>query len=235
MKINELITEMAVPSADLLAKTYYHGTRQEYLPLIRNNGLRPGVAGIDGPAIYLSNTIDYIYNFVDDDSIVLRISKYDLINRFGLYNYNHNKEGKIQFDGEHEIQIEDGVIPPTMIEVQINDGWKKLSKTGINEEIKHEDGLMYQCEVTDYHSGETYGYIRLFDEKTKKQIGYLDWSSYRDEVYVQMIKVESEYQRKGYATKIIKYLQEQFPNKKIVYSTTTDDGDKFLKATSERE
>ena len=45
-----------------------------------------------------------------------------------------------------------------------------------------------------------------------------------------MIEVSHEYQRKAYGTKLINYLKKYFDDKKIIYSSTTDSGDKFLKA-----
>ena len=98
------------------------------------------------------------------------------------------------------------------------------------EEVNRKDGLVFQHEVTDSYKGELYGYSRLFDEKSGDLISYIDWSAEGKDVWVRTIETKDRFKRQGYATKLLDSLKDYFPNKKIIFSSTTEEGEGLRKA-----
>lgn len=98
------------------------------------------------------------------------------------------------------------------------------------EEIIRKDGLVFQHEVTDSYKGELYGYSRLFDNDSGDLITYIDWSAEGGDVWIRMIETKDRFKRQGYASKLLDSLKEYFPNKQIVFSSTTEEGEGLRKA-----
>ena len=61
-------------------------------------------------------------------------------------------------------------------------------------------------------------------------VAALEFSVYQDEPYVNMIKVDEKYRRKGIATKLIRKLQEMFPDTQIHMGLASSDGSKLLES-----
>lgn len=59
------------------------------------------------------------------------------------------------------------------------------------------------------------------------QVGKLDYSIYNGIPAIQMVEVENDHRRLGYATELVKQLQRQFPNTEIEWGELTEDGEKF--------
>jgi len=57
-----------------------------------------------------------------------------------------------------------------------------------------------------------------------KLAGYLQYSIYEELPHIQMIEVAEKYRRQGIATKLLKSLQADFPNKSIDTGMRTPDG-----------
>lgn len=65
--------------------------------------------------------------------------------------------------------------------------------------------------------------------KTKKeQVGYVRYTIFRNEIYIQMIEVYSEYKRKGYAEKMLKWLINEYSEYEIYPGMTTEEGTPFI-------
>jgi len=104
--------------------------------------------------------------------------------------------------------------------------------------------LKFYSGVTDSHSGQTNGVLWAYDPtKYKggfdlKQVegpgiyGYIEWVSYQGETQIQMIEVLSEFRRKSVGSQMVKALKDSTSDK-VVWSGTTDDGEKLRKAVGE--
>jgi len=66
-------------------------------------------------------------------------------------------------------------------------------------------------EVTAAYSGQVNGVIRAKDA-AGKQIGYIDWVNFRDEISISMIAVSEEARGAGVATKMVERLLEESPD-----------------------
>lgn len=99
-----------------------------------------------------------------------------------------------------------------------------------NAGVKLNESLDYYTSVKDSYGDELH--CRMTVSEDGKDIGYLDFSVYEDTPYIQMINVKEPYRRKGYATKMIKQLQKQYPNSEIDFGMTTDDGTKLVNSLS---
>ena len=93
-------------------------------------------------------------------------------------------------------------------------------------DFKLNESLDFYTSVKDSYGDELH--CRMTVSEDGKDIGYLDFSVYEDTPYIQMINVKEPYRRKGYATKMIKQLQKEYPNSEIDFGMTTDDGTKLV-------
>lgn len=92
-------------------------------------GIKPSKKGIAGPGVYMGNTEENTeYNAEIDEGTMYRIDKQKLIDKFGLYNTNTNKEGLLQFDDSTgEILLGgNNNVPADMIQVRQNGKWIDL-------------------------------------------------------------------------------------------------------------
>lgn len=87
----------------------------------------------------------------------------------------------------------------------------------------------FQDNVTDAYRDQVNGTLVAGDEAAGKTYGYADYSLYGDELHINMIEVEEAFRRKGVATAIIDRLKSENPDKKIVWSGSTNDGAAFIK------
>jgi GNAT superfamily N-acetyltransferase len=224
MKISELFEDNLSKNDEV----YYHVTPESNIPDILKNGLDPTYSNSDHNGVYLYKSLNDVEDAIGDSEYgylsdkfsedTLAVLKITLPDNFGEIKQHPSAPWEY---------ISYKLIPPQYISLY------KMNESIINEDIVHEDGLMYELSVTDYYKGETFGFIVLYDEVAQKKIGYLDWSKFHDDVWVKMIEIYPEYRRKGYGTKIINFLKKSFPDKTITYSGTTSDGDKFLKGIGE--
>ena len=95
------------------------------------------------------------------------------------------------------------------------------------EELKNlNESLEFYTSVKDSYGDELH--CRLTASEDGKTVGYIDFSVYNEQPYIQMIQVKEPYRRKGYATQMIKQLQKDYPDSEIDFGMTTDDGTKLL-------
>lgn len=64
----------------------------------------------------------------------------------------------------------------------------------------------------------------LFIEQEGRCIASLDFSDYRGEVAVQMLRVSPDHQRQGLGTALLRDLQRRYPNTEIDFGSLTDEG-----------
>jgi len=78
-------------------------------------------------------------------------------------------------------------------------------------------------EVTGSYSGQSNSKITAFENG--KPVGYLEYTVYKDEVQISYIKSN----KPGTGTKLVLYLQSQFPKTEIEWGMMTGDGAKLQK------
>ena len=92
------------------------------------------------------------------------------------------------------------------------------------------DELKIYTETTGSYDGQVdkikYAYLG------ETFVGYLQYSVYEDEPYIQMIEVAEDYKRQGIATKLLKSLQNDYPKKSIHTGLQTDEGSKLFDKVS---
>lgn len=100
----------------------------------------------------------------------------------------------------------------------------------LNSKFELEDlGLVeIHTEMRDYRSGQSY--LTTYAKLGHAWLGHVDWSEYKNEVYIEYVNIKEEYRRKKIATKLFQTIKEQSPGKKINYGATTELGSKFLKS-----
>lgn len=114
------------------------------------------------------------------------------------------------------------------IENKIKDLYQNYPKKDEIPTIVNEQNFEYSETMRDYHSGQSYmtAYAKLDGET----VGWCDYSIYDNKVYIDMLEVDKEYQRKGIATGLMNFIKKENEGKKIIPGMATDDGDKFWKA-----
>lgn len=100
------------------------------------------------------------------------------------------------------------------------------------------DDLSFYNGTTDSYQGQINGVLWAYDKSKYpsgfdlKQVegpgifGYIEWSMYKDEIQIDMIEVLDSYRRMGIAKRMVQELQ-QTTDKPLVWSTTTDSGEKL--------
>lgn len=86
--------------------------------------------------------------------------------------------------------------------------------------------LKYYNEVTDYYSGQTNLAATLY--KDDEPIAAVIYVIYDNELTISDIFVKPEYRRKGYGSRLIKYIKQENPEATYKPSMQTDLGAKFV-------
>ena len=113
-------------------------------------------------------------------------------------------------------------------------GWRRNKYGGlfnINDYMNQKIRNSKKDNITTIIKEEFNG--QIFKSKYSKNengqvTGQLDYVEQNGETMVQMIKVYSQFQRNGYATKLLKSLQKDVGNKDINFDILTDDGKKLI-------
>jgi len=82
--------------------------------------------------------------------------------------------------------------------------------------------------VTDQYRGQTNYITQLIVDG--KNVGYVEYSVYQDQPQIDMIRVDPQYRRQGYATLLVKELQRLYPDSQVKFGMLTPDGEKFHKS-----
>jgi len=79
--------------------------------------------------------------------------------------------------------------------------------------------------VDSYHNQDYYCLLAYIDNRL---VGYIDYSTYKNKIYIGIIKVNQDKRRQGIATELYKRLKYFYPKIKIVRGLITEDGEKFF-------
>ena len=99
--------------------------------------------------------------------------------------------------------------------------------------------VVYINDMSGSHHGQTDHTLAVLTKRSwpikpgleeKELIGYVDYSLFEGKVFVAMIQVLHPYRRQGWGTKIVKYLQGQYPNNPINWGYSTDEGTQFIES-----
>jgi len=79
------------------------------------------------------------------------------------------------------------------------------------------------------HSGGYNGqdnYI-IYAQIENTPVGYIEFSIYNNQIFISIIEVSKDYRRKGVATDLLRYMQEQFPDSPVNPGYSSEEGFKF--------
>ena len=76
---------------------------------------------------------------------------------------------------------------------------------------------------------------RFAREGTEHILGILEGNTTEDEIYINMMTVRPKYKRNTINTKMTQFLQSEFPNAKISFSSPTPEGEKFINKYTKME
>ncbi len=87
-------------------------------------------------------------------------------------------------------------------------------------------------DVTGAYSGQVNGRLLAFNDDGRP-IGGLDYQQFEDEVLIAYMEVVEDFRRQGVGKELVKELEEVWPDKKVVWGVTTEEGQR-LKETVTR-
>jgi len=88
-----------------------------------------------------------------------------------------------------------------------------------------ETQYIFENDVIDFHHGQTDAILKIFDTaNTRKALGTISYSIFNDEIFVNLINVQEKYRGMGIATRMLKYLQSEFPETELNMGTMTEQG-----------
>lgn len=85
--------------------------------------------------------------------------------------------------------------------------------------------IIYSNEVIDAYSGQINAEAGIFVDD--EIVGIAQYVLYDEELTISHIFVRPEFRRKGYASRLMKYIKQENPNYQYKSSLKTDDGSKF--------
>lgn len=90
-------------------------------------------------------------------------------------------------------------------------------------EYSESGSLKYMVDITDYHSGQTYGDLYAFDKETDVLMGYIEFSIYEKVPYIDFIKVRETETGKGFGKMLVARFQSDY-SKPVEFGMTTTEG-----------
>jgi len=143
----------------------------------------------------------------------------------------NGKQGVWRTVGGRRIFIVNGQDLPTAMK---NSGKFKKEKISQIKEEEYNMGDYSQCAL----------YIRNEEERVIAYVKYMKLNDMKkSDIYrkmfgnkriaIQMIEVDENYRRKGYATKLLKKLQSKYPNEELRFGQLEPDGEKLLNSIAE--
>jgi GNAT superfamily N-acetyltransferase len=84
--------------------------------------------------------------------------------------------------------------------------------------------------IKEKYRGQVFGNIIIRNYSTNEQIGYIDYTISGKTFYIDMIKIEPKYRRKGYATQLMEYVKKKYKGYEVDSGTFYPDGKKFFAA-----
>jgi N12 class adenine-specific DNA methylase/GNAT superfamily N-acetyltransferase len=84
----------------------------------------------------------------------------------------------------------------------------------------------------DYHNGQHDFIIQAIRKSDDWVLGFLEYSEFEEEPYLNNIHVQDEYRRSGVGTLLIQFLQNKYHEEEIHWGMTTEDGTAFKEAVT---
>lgn len=134
--------------------------------------------------------------------------------------------------------VQQGFLPTRAVAL-VNDEDINIAFDADGKPVKPQDesktvhdtaGIRILDESVGAHNGQID--MRLQAVQDDLTVGVILYSIYQDTPYISNIEVLQDYRRQGIGTKMIRYLQEQFPETEIEWGMTTDDGTVFKEAVT---
>ncbi len=88
--------------------------------------------------------------------------------------------------------------------------------------------LTHKTIHVDYYHGQHNFTLQFFQDDVL--VGWVDYSTYGEEIYIQMIKVKTQFRRSGIGKTMLRTLQQEYPNQEISLGSLTDSGEKLIQA-----
>jgi GNAT superfamily N-acetyltransferase len=85
-------------------------------------------------------------------------------------------------------------------------------------------------DIYDATRGELFGTVMAHDKESGRPLSGIDYSLYRDEIFIQAVLTAEEFRRQGLATALINHLRGENPGKRLAWPAVTDVGEAFAKA-----
>ncbi|MBC8560781.1 GNAT family N-acetyltransferase [Clostridiaceae bacterium NSJ-33] len=85
-----------------------------------------------------------------------------------------------------------------------------------------DEGIKILDEMIDAHNGQIDMEMTIY--KGEIPVGFMQYSVYEGVPKISMIEILPEYRRQGYATRLLRYLQKQYPDVEIEWGLLTEDG-----------
>lgn len=96
------------------------------------------------------------------------------------------------------------------------------------EEIKMGD-ISQKAMIMKDNKSNVIAYLKYLELNDMKKSDMYKKMFGRKRIAIQMIEVDKEHRRKGYATEMLKKLQSKYPNEDIRFGQLEPDGEKLLK------
>ena len=85
-------------------------------------------------------------------------------------------------------------------------------------------------EITETKDKDFKNYYKLSYKIDKKEVGHLEYQKNNDNITINSIKTNKDYQRQGIATSLLQELKKKFGDRIYKFSAVLDDGEKLLKS-----
>ncbi|MFV0441233.1 MAG: GNAT family N-acetyltransferase [Lachnospirales bacterium] len=136
----------------------------------------------------------------------------------------------------YEKIVEEEIIQETENTVQAEE------KTNVGETLEIEkikkftsDDLKTINESVNAHNHQVDMLLSVYEKDTQSVIGFISYSIYENEVYIQNIEVASIHKRKGLGTYLLQDLANRYYGYDFKFGYTTKEGSLFLEAVTEKQ
>lgn len=221
VKVKGLEIQLKIEFPQLAYLALNSKSNQEELELGSIN-VKPNFRGMGIGA----KVMDRIIKFADDNGLYITLKpnpqsgyKAKLLafyKRFGFYP-NTGRRGISHYGGAFGVYW---IRPP-------NTPTRKV--TEIINEYEKDQPLKFHHDCFDTHGGEIFCNL-IAKDTNGSAIGYIEYSTYGDEINIKMIQTKEGERRKGIATLMAKELQRKYPKNYIQWGMTTSDGEPFVKS-----
>lgn len=93
--------------------------------------------------------------------------------------------------------------------------------------------IKFKISHQDYHNGQHE--MILYAHHNNDVVGYIKYAEFENVPSIHMIKVLPEFNRRGIGTKMVRYLQKEYPETEIELGMLTSDGHKLISSMPTKE